>query len=190
MNSESILLLVHFGDRIVFVVAGLLCLWLGYRLLGATTEFTKWSEQAMTNARSAIDTLKRAITEAKQTFERISEAEKKARSEKDDFNQTIERVTGAKLEEISRDINASTGEAKYGLSRLDRELQSVDKWKGDLAKTLDEMHEKIATMEESTPKAVLEILDRRLNLGRHSSAVLAVIGTLLLVFAAFGVFHA
>jgi hypothetical protein len=150
-------LLIHFGERSVFVVAGLLCLWLSYRLLGATSEFSKWSEQATSNAQSAIDILKRAITEANQTLERISEAEKKARSERTDFIQTIERVIRTKLEKIPPDIEASTTEARYWVeSQLDRDFQSVDKWKEDLRKTLDEMYGKIVKMEKSMSGNCLE----------------------------------
>jgi chromosome segregation ATPase len=170
MTRESMALLIHFGERSVFVVAGLLCLWLGYRLLDATSEFSKWPEQATSNVQSAIDILKRAIAEAKQTLERISEAEEKARTERT----VLERAKLTKLQKVSQDNEASTTEA----------MRSVDReWKEGFSKKLDETCDKIENM-----NTVSKMLKRRLNLCRYSSAVLGVIGTLLLIYAAFGVF--
>ena len=73
---------------------------------------------------------------------------------------------------------------------MKRESESLEKWKENLTTMLGEISTKIDKMEESRLATLLKILDRRLKLGRFSSAALAVIGTLLLIFAALGAFHA
>ena len=139
-------LLIHVGERSVFVVAGLFCLWLNYRLLGATSEFSKWSEQATSNVQSAIAILKLAITEAKQTLERISAAEKNARRERTDFTEAIEQIAGTKLEKIYQDIGSATTKARYEEDLMKRESEFLEKWKENLTTMLGEISTKIDKM--------------------------------------------
>lgn len=189
MTSVSMAFFVHCAERSLFVAAGLLCLWLGYRLLVTTIEFLqKLSEHAANNTQSAIDTLKSTVDEAGRTLEQISKAETKVRRANTDLTQLITQIANSTLDNIP-EIRAATDDARSRVQgQLTLELKSVTTWRTNVTSDLAEISNRIVKMETSIPEIVPKGLNYRLRLGWWSSGIFAILGVLLLLFAAFGMF--